>query len=186
MIITTRTAVLDDVPALNQLIEQSVRHLSVGYYTPSQIDSSLRYVFGVDTQLIEDGTYYVAEADGSMVGCGGWSKRNTLYGGDQIKETEDPLLNPEHEPGRIRAFFVHPQWARRGIGRTIIEVCETAARRAGFRRLELASTLPGHPLYSQLGYETSEHFTLDFPDGEQLPLIRMHKTLVATPNNSAS
>ena len=178
-----RTANLDDVPELNQLIDQAVRLLSVGYYTPQQIDSSLQYVFGVDTQLIADETYYVAEMDGHVVGCGGWSKRNTLYGGDQSKEEQDPLLDPQVEPGRIRAFFVHPQWARRGIGRAIIEVCEQAAYRAGFRRLELASTLPGEPLYKALGYEVGEHFAITFPDGEQLPLIRMDKTLNADPSN---
>jgi GNAT superfamily N-acetyltransferase len=179
MLVTTRTAVLRDVPALNQLIEQAVRQLSVGYYTLEQIDSSLKYVFGIDTQLIEDGTYYVAEADGQLAGCGGWSKRSTLYGGDQSKVVTDPLLDPLREPGRIRAFFVHPQWARRGIGRTIIEVCETAARRAGFQRLELAATLPGEPLYRALGYEASAPFTHALPDGVQLPLMRMHKYLTA-------
>ncbi|MBD2767307.1 GNAT family N-acetyltransferase [Hymenobacter sp. BT664] len=182
MLVTTRTATLSDVPALNQLIEQAVRQLSTGYYSSRQIESSLKYVFGIDTQLIEDGTYYVAEADGQLAGCGGWSQRNTLYGGDQSKSVADPRLDPRHEPGRIRAFFVHPQWTRRGIGRAILEVCEAAAHRAGFRRLELAATLPGEPLYRALGYEASTHFTHTFPDGEQLPLIRMHKALDTTPN----
>jgi GNAT superfamily N-acetyltransferase len=177
MNINTRVANLADVAALSQLVAQAVRHLSAGYYTPQQIDSSLRYVFGIDTQLIKDGTYYVAESDGQLVGCGGWSKRNTLYGGDQTKGVADPLLDPAREPGRIRAFFVHPQWARRGIGRTLIEICERAALEAGFHVLELASTLPGEPLYRTLGYQATEHFSIAFPDGEQLQLIRMHKTI---------
>ena len=172
-----RLATSDDVPVLNQLINESVRRLSVGYYTAAQIDSSLRHLFGVDTQLILDGTYYVAEADGRVVGCGGWSKRNTLYGGDQSKATEDPLLNPAHEAARIRAFFVHPEWARRGIGRAVIAVCEQAAADAGFLRLELAATLPGEPLYRALGYQGHEQLVATLPDGQLLPIVRMHKRL---------
>lgn len=177
MLITTRAATLGDVRALNQLIEQSVRHLSVGHYTPQQIDSSLKHVFGVDTHLITDGTYYVAEADGSPVGCGGWSKRNTLYGGDQSKAAQDRLLDPAHEPARIRAFFVHPAWARRGIGRAIITVCEAAAQAAGFTRLKLAATLPGEPLYRALGYATGESVAVPLPDGQFLSIVHMHKSL---------
>src|SRR5476651_850550 len=108
MQITTRLARLEDIPQLNQLIDSSVRGLSIGYYTPAQIESSLKHIFGVDTQLVIDNTYYIAEIDGIIVGCGGWSKRNTLYGGDQYKEIEDPLLNPQKDAARIRAFFVHP------------------------------------------------------------------------------
>ncbi|GAC1370836.1 MAG: hypothetical protein NVSMB30_09830 [Hymenobacter sp.] len=179
-----RLATPDDVPTLNALIDESVRRLSVGYYTPQQIDSSLRYMFGVDTQLITDGTYYVAEATGQVVGCGGWSKRSTLFGGDQSKATADPLLDPAHEAGRIRAFFVHPDWARRGIGRAIIAVCEQAAADAGFNRLELAATLPGEPLYRVLGYQATERFVTDFPDGQHLPIVRMHKPLPPAPSSS--
>ena len=179
-----RMATLGDVPTLNVLIEASVRRLSIGYYTPRQIDSALQYMFGVDTQLISDGTYYVAEADGQVVGCGGWSKRSTLFGGDQTKAAEDPLLDMAHQPGRIRAFFVHPQWARRGIGRAIIQFCEKAAYDAGFRNLELAATLPGEPLYRALGYQAHEHFAPEFPNGERLPIIRMHKNLTAAESTS--
>src|SRR5205085_5395002 len=116
-------------------------------------ESALVNVFGVDTQLIIDGTYYVAELDGRVVGGGGWSKRKTLYGGDQTKAAEDPLLDPETEPARIRAFFIHPDYARRGIGGRIIETCEQAAREAGFTSIELAATLPGEPLYKAFGYQ---------------------------------
>jgi len=175
-----RVASPNDVLTLNALIDDSVRRLSIGYYTPQQIDSALQHMFGVDTQLVKDGTYYVAEAEGQVVGCGGWSQRSTLFGGDQSKATEDPLVNPMHEAGRIRAFFVHPQWARRGIGRAIVAVCEKSAYDAGFRRLELAATLPGEPLYHALGYQATERFVTDFPNGEHLPIVRMHKLL--TPN----
>ena len=171
------TATLNDVVTLNQLVELSVRRLSVGYYSPAQIDSSIQYMFGIDTQLIADKTYYVAQQDGQVVGCGGWSRRNTLYGGDQSRNSTDPLLDPQQDAARIRAFFVHPDWARQGIGTSLIRRCEEASRQAGFRRLELASTLPGEPLYAALGYVAREHFVLPFPDGEQLPLIRMDKLL---------
>ncbi|HEX8350849.1 MAG TPA: GNAT family N-acetyltransferase [Hymenobacter sp.] len=174
-----RAATLDDVIPLNQLVELSVRQLSKGHYAPAQIDSAIRYVFGVDTQLIADETYFVAEQGGQVVGCGGWSKRNTLYGGDQSKKSSDPLLAPQQDAARIRAFFVHPAWARQGIGTRIMHQCEEAAWQAGFRRLELASTLPGEPLYAALGYVSREHFVLPFPDGEQLALIRMDKLLPA-------
>src|SRR5476649_619275 len=120
--LTTRPATFDDIPELQQLIALSVRGLAPGYYTDAQIESSLKYLFGVDTQLVIDGTYYVAEMDNTLVGCGGWSKRNTLFGGDQHKEEADPLLDPKYDAARLRAFFVHPGYARQGIGRHIINV----------------------------------------------------------------
>src|ERR1700761_5583619 len=152
MQITTRLAQLDDIPTLNEMIAQSVRGLSIGYYSPQQIESSIKYIFGIDTQLVIDGTYYIAEVDGQLAGCGGWSKRNTLYGGDQHKDIEDPLLDPETDAARIRAFFVHPDFAPKGVGPRIIKVSESAARPAGFKRLELGATLPGVPLYKAMGY----------------------------------
>ena len=175
MQITTRLARLEDIPQLNQLIGSSVRGLSVGYYTPAQIESSLKHVFGVDTQLVIDGTYYIAEIDGAIVGCGGWSKRNTLYGGDQYKEIKDPLLDPEKDAARIRAFFVHPDYIRRGIGKFIINVCETAAKKHGFTNFELGATLPGVPLYSAMGYEAVENTSATLLDGEVLALVKMRK-----------
>ena len=177
MQLTSRLATFDDIPALQQLIAASVRKLSIGYYTDAQIESSIKYVFGVDTQLIVDGTYYVAEADGLLVGCGGWSKRNTLYGGDQHKATEDPLLNPELDAARIRAFFVPPEYARLGVGTYIMNVCETAAKANGFKILQLGATLPGVPLYSKMGYEAFEHVDETLPDGEFLSLVKMQKVL---------
>jgi len=175
MQITTRLAVFDDIPQLNEMIAQSVRGLSAGYYTPQQIESAIKYVFGVDTQLVADGTYYVALIDDTIVGCGGWSKRNTLYGGDQHKEVEDPLLDPAVDAARIRAFFVHPGYARRGIGTHIINVCEAAARENGFTSFELGATLPGVPLYTAMGYAAIERIDAPLPDGELLGIVKMRK-----------
>jgi GNAT superfamily N-acetyltransferase len=140
------------------------------------LKAPLNIFFGVDTQLIIDGTYYIAETDDIVVGCGGWSKRNTLYGGDQHKETEDPLLNPERDAARIRAFFVHPDYARQGIGRQIINVCESAAVSAGFSSFELGATLPGVPLYTVMGYTAIERIDARLPDGEVLGIVKMRKT----------
>jgi GNAT superfamily N-acetyltransferase len=175
MPVTTRLCAFEDIPFLNEMISLSVRGLSKDYYTPGQIESSIKYVFGVDTQLVKDGTYYVAELDGVIVGCGGWSKRNTLYGGDQHKEVEDPLLDPKVDAARIRAFFVHPDYARRGIGRLMMDVCETAAHANGFSSLELAATLPGVPLYEAMGYKSIERIAQPLPDGEVLGIVKMRK-----------
>src|SRR5687767_2378226 len=132
-----RLATEQDIPALSDLIPLSARALSAGWYTDRQVESAITYIFGMDSQLIADGTYFVVTAEKQIVGGGGWSKRKTLFGGDQMKVDEDNLLAPAHDAARIRAFFVHPDWTRRGIGRRIIEACETAARRAGFRHMEL-------------------------------------------------
>lgn len=174
-----RPATADDIPALKELIPVSARALSVGYYTERQTESMIRHAIGVDSQLIADGTYYVAidETDGRVVGCGGWSKRQTLYGGDQWKSEADPLLDPATDAARIRAFFVHPDSARRGIGRRLIETCEVAARAAGFARMELGATLPGEPLYAALGYAVTDRFDITLPDGEVLPCAHMVKIL---------
>jgi GNAT superfamily N-acetyltransferase len=175
MTLITRLATFDDVPQLMELIALSVRGLSTEYYTPQQIESALKYIFGVDSQLITDGTYYVIEKDNQLVGCGGWSKRNTLYGGDQHKETEDPLLDPAKDAARIRAFFVHPDYARQGIGKHIINVCETAARGNDFTNFELGATLPGVPLYTAMGYSPVKRVDAVLPDGEVLGILKMHK-----------
>lgn len=172
-----RLATIHDIPELMRLIPQSVRALSTDYYNAQQIESAVIHVFGVDTQLIEDHTYFVAEAAGELVGCGGWSRRRTLYGGDQMKSEDDPLLDPAKESARIRAFFVHPDHARKGIGRLIIRACEEAAREAGFRSLELVATLPGEPLYAVMDYVVSERFESVLADGVKLPLARMKKQL---------
>jgi len=171
-----RLATFKDIPELQQLIALSARGLSSGYYTAGQIESAIRYVFGVDTQLIVDGTYYIFEKENVMAGCGGWSKRNTLYGGDQHKEVEDPLLDPARDAARIRAFFVHPEFARQGIGSQIISVCESAAQRNGFTSFELGATLPGVPLYTAMGYQPLERIDEVLPDGEVLGIVRMRKS----------
>jgi GNAT superfamily N-acetyltransferase len=175
MPITTLLATFEDIPDLNELIAQSVRGLSTDYYSPNQIESAIKYIFGADTQLVRDGTYFVAELDGVVVGCGGWSKRNTLFGGDQHKDIEDPLLDPARDAARIRAFFVHPDYARQGIGKHIINVCEAEAKKNGFSSFELGATLPGVPLYSAMGYEAVERIDVKLPDGESLGIVKMRK-----------
>jgi len=172
-----RPATAADIPALRVLIDASVRKLSRGFYTDAQIESALRHVFGPDTQLIADGTYYVIPTPDGIAAAGGWSRRRTLFGGDQMKTAEDPLLDPDHEPARIRAFYVHPAWARRGLGRRMLEHCAAAARAAGFHRLELMATLPGVPLYSAMGFMPIEPTTTVLPDGVELPMVRMGRTL---------
>jgi GNAT superfamily N-acetyltransferase len=172
-----RVATDADVPALRTLIAESVRGLSVGYYTPAQAESALVHVFGPDSQLIADRTYYVVESDGALAAAGGWSRRRTLFGGDQTKSGADPMLDATTEPARIRAFFVHPAWARRGLGRLMFEHCRDAARTAGFRELTLVATLPGVPLYEALGFVRSESFAVQMPDGLELPVVRMTRTV---------
>ena len=178
MSITIRLATVDDIPALQALITESVSLLSANYYTSKQIESGLQHVFGVDTQLIIDGTYFIAESQNQTVGAGGWSKRRTLFGGDQRKRDQaDPLLDPAREAARIRAFYIHPQWSRRGVGTMILQTCEDAAREAGFKRVELAATLPGEPFYLARGYEKCEEIGIDTPDGESLATFRMTRNL---------
>ncbi|PYP81421.1 MAG: GNAT family N-acetyltransferase [Gemmatimonadetes bacterium] len=172
-----RAAHRDDIPRIERLIERSVRTLSVGYYDDAQIESALRFMFGVDSQLVEDGTYHVVEADGDVVAAGGWSRRRTLFGGDQWKHGVDEPLDPSREPARIRAFFVDPSWARRGLGRSLFETCARDARAAGFSRLELMATLPGEPLYRALGFSADERIELALPDGTRVPLVRMSRPI---------
>jgi GNAT superfamily N-acetyltransferase len=182
--IVIRTAVPADIPVLEPLIDLSVRGLQAGDYTPAQIDLALKTVYGVDTRLIADGTYFVAEEDRTIVGCGGWSKRRTLYGGDRFAGREDSLLDPQTEPAKIRAFFIHPGWVRRGIGGLILEACENAAIAAGYSRLEMGATLTGVPFYRTKGYAELEHLEVSMPGGETLPIIRMAKSVTAGASNS--
>ena len=155
--IRVRPATAADLPALRELIPRSARALSEGFYTAAQTESAIRYVFGPDTALIADNTYFLAEsADGALAGCGGWSRRRTLYGGDQMKAASghaaDDLLDPTTDAARIRAFFIDPAFARRGVASAILTACQDAALAAGFRRLELAATLPGVPFYLARGF----------------------------------
>lgn len=172
-----RRALLTEVPSLNALIVASATELSRGYYSQAQIESLITHVFGVDTQLLIDGTYYVIEREGRLVACGGWSGRRTLFGGDQAKNGNDRVLDPGSEAARIRAFFVDPAHARQGLGRALLQHCESAARAAGFRRAELMATLPGEPLYRALGYQAVEPVLHHMPDGQTVDFVRMGKTL---------
>jgi GNAT superfamily N-acetyltransferase len=201
MEIRIRPAVAAEIPRLRALIDASVRALQAGDYTPQQIERALATVYGVDTQLIADRTYFVAESrpaesnqanavpagsaagasqaldEPVIVGCGGWSKRKTLYGADHCAGREDELLDPLHDAARIRAFFVHPDWARRGVGSLILEACEKAARSAGFTRLEMGATLTGVPFYRAKGYAALEYLQVPLGSGTSMPIVRMGKRL---------
>jgi N-acetylglutamate synthase-like GNAT family acetyltransferase len=173
-----RAATLDDCPAIAELIAASARGLSREDYADEQVESALATgVFGVDSEMIADGTYFLAEAEGRLIGCGGWSRRRTLFGGDRFAGRESEALDPETEPARIRAFFVHPQWARRGIGTRILARCESDARAHGFRSAELMATLPGEKLYAALGYEAVERVEYEMENGVGMELVRMRKDL---------
>jgi N-acetylglutamate synthase-like GNAT family acetyltransferase len=176
--IQIRRATVDDIPALHKLIDASVRVLQARDYSPAQIEGALGTVFGVDTRLIEDGTYFVAEAGGVLAGCGGWSRRKTLFGADRGAGREDTLLDPAHDAARIRAFFVHPEWSRRGIGSLLLETCEQDAARAGFQRFELGATAAGERLYGMRGYVAVDRLETPLGNGESLTVIRMTKTRI--------
>jgi GNAT superfamily N-acetyltransferase len=166
-----------DLPALEQLIPLSVRGLQAGHYSPAQMDAALGPVFGVDRQLVRDGTYFVVESNGEIVGSGGWSKRGSLFGGDHGRRQTDPELDPQHDSARIRAFFIHPAWARRGIGRSIMVACERAIIEAGFRRVDIVATLTGEPLYASFGYAVVERYEIPMAGGLTLPAVRMTKAI---------
>jgi N-acetylglutamate synthase-like GNAT family acetyltransferase len=197
-----RQATPADIPVLRALIDASVRRLQANDYTAAQIESALNTVFGVDSQLIADGTYLLAEtvpslhSDGKensvIVACGGWSKRKTLYGGDrwkdlqkkdlqkedlQVKDREDDLLDPHTDAAKIRAFFVHPDWARRGIGSKVLDACEQAALAAGFTRFEMGATLTGVKLFQERGYVALERLEVPLEGSITLPVIHMTKRL---------
>lgn len=175
MNLTYRTADLSDVPVLEALIPVSVRGLQSAYYTSEQIESALGTVFGVDSQLIKDGTYFVAEDGDRIVGCGGWSRRKTTYGSDAAKKGQDDLRDPRTEPAMIRAFFVHPGYARKGIGRRFLEMCETAIEAAEFQKTEIIATLAGEPLYASCGYSIIERFDIPLISGDTMSVVRMTK-----------
>jgi GNAT superfamily N-acetyltransferase len=185
-----RLAVPEDVPVLRELIDASVRGLQTQDYTPAQIEGALQTVFGIDSQLVADGTYIVAEAEAYsiegarpkhapferiIVGCGGWSKRKTLYGGDHWTGREEALLDPLRDAAKIRAFFIHPDWARRGVGSMVLQACENAARSAGFTRYEMGATLTGAKLFGARGYVAVKPISIPLVNGESLPVIHMEK-----------
>ncbi|MGH9617495.1 MAG: GNAT family N-acetyltransferase [Acidobacteriaceae bacterium] len=172
-----RQANVADIPALQKLIEASVRGLLAADYTPAQIEAALRTAFTVDTQLIADGTYFVVEQSDQMLGCGGWSRRKTLCGGDHHVVRENGLLDPSQDAAKIRAIFVHPRWVHRGIGSFLLKVAEDAAIAAGFSRLEMGATLTGVPLYLKKGYRVVEEMAVPLEHGLMLQVVRMVKVV---------
>lgn len=173
-----RLACLADVPELERLIPLSVRVLQAPYYSPAQMEAAFGPVFGVDRQLIEDGTYFVIEEAQQIIACGGWSRRKSLFGGGAGGATAESLLNPAKDAARVRAFFVHPDWARRGLGKALLLACENAIRAAGFHRIELVATLAGVPLYRAHGYVEELSYEIPLSNGLGLPAVRMTKQLI--------
>ena len=173
--LTHRLARRDDLDALESLMDAAISELQKPFLDESQIASS-RTIMGLDTQLIDDGTYFIVEADGQLAGCGGWSRRATLYGGDQSPGRSALLLDPARDAARVRAMYTYPQHTRKGVGRLILSLCERAARSEGFRKAELMATLAGEPLYRACGYEIRERLT-DDRGGVAVPLLRMSKAL---------
>lgn len=173
--LTHRLACRDDLDALRALMDAAISELQKPFLNESQIASS-RTIMGLDTQLIDDGTYFIVEVDGNLVGCGGWSRRATLYGGDQSHGRSAVLLDPAKDAARVRAMYTHPDHTRKGVGRLILSLCEEAARSEGFKKAELMATMAGEPLYRACGYEPCERLT-DDRGGVAVPLLRMTKPL---------
>ena len=177
-----RLAAAADIPALRVLIDKSVRVLQRDDYSAEQLDAALGTAYGVDTQLIADETYYIVEAVGAagekvLAACGGWSMRKTLYGSDHGPYRDNATLDPASDAAKIRAFFVHPEWTRRGIASLILKACEDAAYARGFRRFEMGATLTGVPMYAARGYVKGEEIEVPLPNGMSLTVVRMAKTL---------
>jgi GNAT superfamily N-acetyltransferase len=175
MTLNHRLANRADLDALRQLMNAAIGELQKPFLDARQIESS-RTIMGLDTQLIDDGTYFIVEADGDLAGCGGWSRRATLYGGDQTPGRSPALLDPQRDPARVRAMYTHPNHVRKGVGRLILSLCESAARAEGFRSVELMGTLSGEPLYRACGYQVIEELE-DARGGVPIPLKRMRKAL---------
>lgn len=174
--LTHRLARRDDLDALKALMDAAISENQKAFLDDDQIASS-RAIMGLDTQLIDDGTYFIVEADGELAGCGGWSRRATMYGGDQTPGRSAALLDPAKDAARIRAMYTHPQHTHKGIGRLIISLCEEAAKAEGFTKMELVATLSGEPLYRACGFEAYEKI-VDDRGGAGVPLLRMRKSLV--------
>lgn len=178
MAYTLRTATHADIPALQEVIAASTRKLSAEY-TAEQNEAALDYIYGVDTELLQDRSYFVVECNNAISACGGWSRRKTLFGGDKFAAREAGYLNPATDAAKIRAFFVHPDHARRGLGKMLLAHCEAQARAHGFMAAEMMATLPGIKLYAAMGYREIEPFTFTFtaPNGVSVPFVKMHKLL---------
>ena len=178
MSFTLRPARAEDIPALTALIAASVRELQKLDYSPRQREGALGSVFGVDRRLIEDGTYFVVEERSVIAGCGGWSRRRTLFGSDSWQSREDAFLDPAQDAAKVRAFFVHPNFARRGVASLLLDTCEQAAAQQGFTRLEMGATLTGVPFYKSRGYVEVGQMHAQLPNGERLPLVKMAKAVL--------
>lgn len=175
-----RPANLGDIPALQKLIALSVRKLQAAHYSPEQMDAAIGSVFGVDTQLIHDGTYFVVENEqATLVAGGGWSRRKTLYGSDNVQGKDDAALDPRVDAARIRAVFVHPDWARRGVATMIMKACEEAAAEAEFTRLSLVATLTGEGFFHRQGFAPTNRYSIPLPKGQMLPVVAMDKAITA-------
>jgi GNAT superfamily N-acetyltransferase len=168
-----RLAVSSDAPRIAELMRSSVLEIFPAFYDERQTASSAKYIAHIDMQLIDDGTYLVHEAEGEIVACGGWSRRNKLYTGSADQADDERLLDPATEPARIRAMFVRGDWTRRGLGRAILVACERAAAAEGFKELVLGATLPGEPLYRAYGFREVERFTVTMPDGVGVEAVAM-------------
>jgi GNAT superfamily N-acetyltransferase len=175
MLLTHRLARRSDLDALRALMDAAIAELQKAFLDDAQIASS-RMIMGLDTRLIDDGTYFVVESDGDLAGCGGWSRRATLYGGDHSPTRSDALLDPATDAARVRAMYTHPRHTRKGVGRLILKLCEDAARAEGFTRVELMATMAGEPLYRACGYVPEEQ-VMDDRGGAAVPLLRMSKAL---------
>jgi len=173
---TSRLALPQDMPALKQLMTAAIRELLPQFLSPEKVEASFA-VMGVDSQLIEDGTYFILEEDGVTAGCGGWSRRATLFGHNHTAGRDSRLLDPKSEPARVRAMYTAPAFVRRGVGRRILELCEAAARAEGFSRAELGATMGGEPLYRACGYVEIERLDVPTPNGVTVPITRMGKRL---------
>jgi GNAT superfamily N-acetyltransferase len=173
---THRLATLEDIPALTALMQAAIRQLLPQFLKPEEVEASFA-VMGLDSQLIADGTYFVIEEDDVIAGCGGWSRRATLFGGNHTAGRDARLLDPATESARVRAMYTAPAFVRRGIGRRILALCEDAARAEGFRRAELGATMGGLPLYEASGYQPIEMLQVDTPGGIKVPILRMGKAL---------
>ena len=172
-----RQARLDEAEAIDALMKASTADIFPAFYDAEQTAASITYISSVDRTLIEDGTYFVVEADGELIACGGWSRRDKLYTGSGDAAGDARLLDPATEPARVRAMFVRPDWTRRGLGTRILEACETAAKAEGFRMLALVATMPGLPLYQRYGFVTTRHADVTMPNGVTIACAAMEMAI---------
>lgn len=176
MSLNLRPASPEDLPALRELMNAAIGELLTPFLPPDEVAASFE-IMGLDSQLVADGTYFVVEHDGALAGCGGWSRRATLFGGDHSAGRDAALLDPARDAARVRAMYTHPDHVRKGVGRLILDACEAAAAGEGFTRCEMAATLAGEPLYRACGYQEIERFSASTSRGVEVPLVRMGKAL---------